>query len=102
MARLENANYSIGTLGDGLLGETSGNNVVIDATAQGNGWSESATPQPGQMDLFTTLGTRNGPRSRLARSDDATQRSDVRVAAARRAQDASTTQDVDAVFIASQ
>ena len=55
MQRLENVNYTIGTLGNGLLGETSGNQVIIDATAQGNGWSESATPQTGQMDLFTTL-----------------------------------------------
>ncbi len=75
VSHLENVNYSIGTLTGGLLGETSGNNIVIDATAQGHGWSENATPQPGQMDLFTVLSHEMG--HELGLPDQTTNASDL-------------------------
>ena len=34
VARLQNVHYSVASLNNGLLGETSGNNITIDATAQ--------------------------------------------------------------------
>jgi streptogramin lyase len=96
-AQLENAHYSIGTLNNGLLGETNGNNIVIDATAQGHGWSESATPQPGQMDLFTTLEHEMG--HVLGLPDQTTQPSDLMFESLLPGvRKTPTTQDVDAVF----
>ncbi len=97
VTRLENANYSIGTLNGGLLAETSGNNVLIDATAQGNGWSESATPQPGQMDLFTALEHEMG--HLLGLPDQTTQSNDLMFESLLPGvRKTPTTQDVDAVF----
>ena len=75
VARLQNVHYSVASLNNGLLGETSGNNITIDATAQGHGWSESATPQAGQMDLFTALTHEMGHELGLA--DQSTQSSDL-------------------------
>ena len=101
VTRLENANYSIGTLNGGLLGETSGNNVVIDGTAQGNGWSESAAPQPGRMDLFTALEHEMG--HVLGLPDQSTQANDVMYESLLPGvRKTPTTQDVDALFAAFQ
>jgi virginiamycin B lyase len=96
-ARLENANYRIETLSGGLLGETIGSDVVIDATAQGHGWSEGATPQPRQMDLFTALGHEMG--HLLGLPDQATQPSDLMFESLLPGvRKTPTTRDVDAVF----
>jgi Domain of unknown function (DUF4394) len=99
VSRLENVNYTIGTLGNGLLGETSGNTITIDATAQGHGWSESATPQPGQMDLFTALEHEMG--HILGLPDQSTASSDLMFESLLPGvRKTPTTQDVDAVFAA--
>ena len=42
-------------LGNAALGESLGNNITLDPTAAGHGWSETPTPQAGMMDLFTVL-----------------------------------------------
>ena len=75
VASLESVHYSIDLLGNGLLGQTSGRAIVIDATAQGHGWSESASLQPGQMDLFTALEHEMG--HILGLPDQTTQSSDL-------------------------
>jgi large repetitive protein len=98
VTRLQNASYTIGTLNSGLLGESSGNNVLIDATAQGHGWSESSTPQPGQMDLFTALEHEMG--HLLGLPDQTTQPNDLMFESlAPGVRKTPTTQDVDAVFV---
>ncbi len=96
-ALLQNASYSVGTLGNDLLGETSGNNVVIDGTAQGHGWSESATPQAGKMDLLTTLEHEMG--HVLGLPDQSSQPSDLMYdSLLPGVRKAPSTQDIDAVF----
>jgi hypothetical protein len=53
LARLHAARYSIGTLGGAALGVSSGDDITLDATAAGHGWS--TTGEPGTMDLLTAL-----------------------------------------------
>ncbi len=73
VAQLEAAQVTIGTLDDNLVGETSGNQITIDATADGWGWNTDtsnadftsagpyglqATPgsaAAGEMDLLTVV-----------------------------------------------
>ena len=73
LAELEAANVQIGTLDDNLVGETSGNQITLDATADGWGWNTDtsnavftsvganglqATPgsaAAGEMDLLTVV-----------------------------------------------
>jgi hypothetical protein len=97
VARLQNATYGIGTLGGGLLGETFGNNVVIDATAQGNGWSQGASSQAGRMDLSTALEHEMG--HVLGLPDQTAQPSDVMFESLLPGvRKTPTSQDIDALF----
>jgi hypothetical protein len=74
---------------------------LIDATAQGHGWSETASPQPGRMDLFTGLEHEMG--HVLGLPDQTTQPGDIMyeslLPGVRKTPNA---QDVDAVFVQSQ
>ena len=99
VSRLENVNYSVATLGNGVLGETVGNNIVIDSTAAGYGWSESAAPQAGHMDLFTTLDHEMG--HILGLPDQTTNANDLMYEwLSTGVRKTPSTQDVDAAFAA--
>ena len=54
MAQLEAAQVQIGTLDDNLVGETSGNQITLDATADGWGWYTGGTTDP---NAFTVAGS---------------------------------------------
>jgi len=95
--QLEAAQVQIGTLDDNLVGLTNGNQITLDATADGWGWSTSGTPQAGQMDLDTVLAHEMG--HVLGLPDQTTQPTDLMyewLATGQRK--APTTQDVDALF----
>jgi hypothetical protein len=99
VARLQGVNYDVATLGGTLLGETAGDNITLDATAAGHGWSESTTPQPGRMDLETALAHEMG--HVLSLPDQTAQPDDVMFESLMPGvRKAPTTQDVDAVFAA--
>ena len=51
VAQLEAAQVQIGTLDDNLVGETSGNQITLDATADGWGWNTDTSNTD-----FTTTG----------------------------------------------
>jgi ELWxxDGT repeat protein len=97
LARLQNINYGVATLGGSLLGETAGNNVTLDATAAGHGWSATPAAQPGRVDLETALAHEMG--HVLGLPDQTTQPDDLMFASLQPGvRKAPTAQDVDAVF----
>ena len=97
LAQLHTLSYSVTTLDGGLLGETSGNNVTLDATAQGHGWSESVSPQSGQIDLVTALAHEMG--HALGLPDQSTQPNDLMYESLLPGvRKTPTTQDVNAVL----
>ena len=55
LTTLDNMTVHVARLGHGELGWTFGNDVWIDATAQGWGWSIGNTTAQGQMDLLTVV-----------------------------------------------
>jgi hypothetical protein len=55
LAQLRNLTYSVSTLDGATTALDNGNQIVLDPTAAGHGWSEGPTPQPDQIDLVTAL-----------------------------------------------
>jgi hypothetical protein len=56
IARLRQAQFVIASLPAGMLGDTVGNVIYIDPTAQGYGWSLGARPLANRVDLLTVVG----------------------------------------------
>src|SRR5262249_3746092 len=54
LALLQGAQFDVTSLPSGWLGESLGNVVLIDATADGHGWSVGG-PVAGQVDLLTVV-----------------------------------------------
>jgi hypothetical protein len=54
LAMLQGAQFEVTNLPTGWLGESLGNVVMIDATADGHGWSVGG-PMAGQVDLLTVV-----------------------------------------------
>jgi hypothetical protein len=55
LARLRALDYQVANLSGGEVGLSVGNEITLDLTAAGHGWSEGANPEPGKMDLTTAL-----------------------------------------------
>ena len=115
--RLESANVQIGSLDDNLVGLTSGNQITLDATADGWGWNTDtsnadftttgpnglqATPgsaAAGQMDLLTVVEHELGHELGLPDLNPLSNPSDLMAATlAPGVRRQPTTQDLDALF----
>jgi hypothetical protein len=97
LTQLRGLTYSVTTLGGGASALEGNNHIVLDATAAGNAWSEGPAPQPGQIDLVTTLAHEMG--HALGLPDQTTQPDDIMFASLMPGmRKTPTPQDVDAVF----
>jgi len=98
VARLQHLNFGAADLGGDTLGLSSGDGIVLDATAAGYGWSEGAAPEAGKVDLFTALAHEMGHTLGLGEGTT-DQPSDVMFESLLPGtRKAPTTQDVDTLF----
>ena len=100
VAKLESAQVQIGTLDDNLVGLTSGNQITLDATADGWGWNtDTSSVAAGKMDLLTVVEHELGHELGLSDVDPATHPNDLMAATlAPGVRRQPTTQDLDALF----